>query len=125
MPPTPDARPPDDSGPLPQFEVDSAELARPRGSGSPGAASLPGPDERIDEPLPSLVRLALERAQSFGPVTIREVTGEIDVPLDELQVTADESGQLVAVTPVARLWLMAGLVVFAAVVVAVLLSALL
>ena len=46
---------------------------------------MPGPDERITEPLPSLVAAALERARAFGPVTIREVTQEVEVDLQELE----------------------------------------
>ncbi len=52
---------------------------------------MPGPDERIAAPLPSLVAAALERARAFGPVTIRELTAEIEVDLGAL--SPDESSE--------------------------------
>lgn len=84
----------DESGPLPQFTVDLSDADRTLEYRARGAAPTPGPDDRIDSPLPCLVAAALERARSFEPVTIREVgsTEEIDVDLAALS-PADETAE--------------------------------
>lgn len=80
----------DESGPLPQFQVELSDADR---TLEYRARRKPGPDDRLATQMPSLVAEVLDRARTLAPVTIREVrsadrTEDIDIDVAALSPDA-------------------------------------